>query len=83
VASGQSYERSSRKRVFDPLGMADTTSIPSAEQRKRLATTYGKGKDGKLASSGLVADRTARRAKHPIPAGGLVSSGPDLRSSIR
>ena len=82
VVSGQPYATFLQKRVFDPLGMADTTFYPSPEQRKQLAITYGKEKDqlvaGRFALIGLPAN-----AKHPIPAGGLISSGTDLAKLYR
>jgi CubicO group peptidase (beta-lactamase class C family) len=83
VASGESYEKFLQKRVFDPLEMKDTAFYPTKEQSARLATIYFKGKDDKLFPSpnpiiGLPAD-----AKHPIPAGGLVSSGDDLAKLYR
>jgi CubicO group peptidase (beta-lactamase class C family) len=83
VVSGTRYEDFLQKRVFDPLGMKDTTFYPTKEQLARLAVTYAKGKDGKLAATpntliGLTAD-----AKHPIPAGGLVSCAEDLAKLYR
>jgi len=48
VVSGMSYEDFMAKRLFDPLGMTDTTWRPTAEQMKRMAKTYrpiDKGKD--------------------------------------
>lgn len=76
VLSGQPYEVFLKKRVFDPLGMADTAIFPSAEQLARTARTY-EVKDGKLvAQTGILGPTVG--AKHPIPAGGLYSTGPDL-----
>ena len=34
-----------QKRIFDPLGMKDTTFYPTDAQRARLATAYAKNKD--------------------------------------
>lgn len=83
VASGKLYQDFLKERVFDPLGMANTTFFPTPEQLKRLAITYAKDKDGKLTPNqnsliGLPAD-----AKHPIPAGGLCSTGADLAQLYR
>ena len=84
VVSGESYEEFLQKRVFDPLGMKDTTFYPNEAQLKRLATTYGKDKDGKLiATPNTLIVLPAKGAKHPIPAGGLVSSGADLAKLYR
>jgi CubicO group peptidase (beta-lactamase class C family) len=57
--------------------MLDTTFYPSAEQRDRLAMTYDK-KDGKLVATPGTLIGLAGQPKHPIPAGGLCSTGPDL-----
>lgn len=77
VVSGMPYETFLAKRIFEPLEMSDTTPYPTAEQLKRLAVTYGR-KDGKLvATPGGVLDY-ANGAKHPVPAGGLFSTGDDL-----
>jgi CubicO group peptidase (beta-lactamase class C family) len=77
VVSGQSYESFLAQRVFEPLGMKDTTFRPTPAQLERLAGLYGL-KDGKLVSTtgALIGPATAMR--HPIPAGGLYATGPDL-----
>jgi len=83
VVSGESYEGFLKKRVFEPLGMTDTAFYPTPDQLKRLAITYAKGKDGRLtpAPNNLMA--LPPHPKHPIPAGGLVSSGADLARLYR
>ncbi len=83
VVSGESYEKFLQSRVFDPLGMKDTAFYPTKEQTARLAMTYSKDKDGKLvaAPGGLIG--LPPNAKHPIPAGGLVSSAADLARVYR
>lgn len=77
VASGMSYEAFLQKRIFEPLGMADTTFYPTAAQLERATPIYGK-KNGKLfvAPNDLI--DLPPGAKHPIPAGGLYSTGADL-----
>jgi CubicO group peptidase (beta-lactamase class C family) len=40
VVTGIPYEQFMQQRLFDPLGMTDTTFWPSAEQISRLAKTY-------------------------------------------
>lgn len=77
VVSGHSFENFLQKRVFDPLGMKDTTFYPTPEQLGRSAATYDK-KEGKLT---LVRDPLIgppAGARFPIPAGGLYSTGGDL-----
>lgn len=77
VTSGQSYEAFLTARVFKPLGMNDTCVFPTDAQTARIASLYD-SKSGEL----VVADRPivgpATGAKHPIPAGGLYSTGADL-----
>jgi CubicO group peptidase (beta-lactamase class C family) len=77
VVSGQSYEGFLKQRVFDPLGMCDTTFFPSADQLHRVAVTYDR-KDGKLVAAGPVIIGPTADARYPIPAGGLYSTGGDL-----
>lgn len=79
VRSGMSYEAFVQKRIFEPLGMIDTTFYPTKEQRGRTAVTYGKSKDGKLvAAPDTLLAVPESGAKHPVPAGGLYSTGADL-----
>jgi CubicO group peptidase (beta-lactamase class C family) len=77
VVSGQSYEDFLQQRIFRPLGMADTTFYPTPAQLDRLAVTYGKS-NGKLVPTPNTLIAYAPGAKHPIPAGGLFSTGADL-----
>ncbi len=83
VVSGESYEAFLQKRVFDPLGMKDTTFYPTKEQSGRLALIYFKDKNNKLVSSGNALIGLPANPKHPIPAGGLVSCGADLANLYR
>jgi len=77
VASGMSYEDFLKKRVFDPLGMTDTTFYPTQNLLGRAAPTYDR-KDGKLVVAANAILATPPGAKYPIPAGGLYSTGADL-----
>jgi CubicO group peptidase (beta-lactamase class C family) len=83
VASGKSYQDFLKERVFDPLGMADTTFFPTQDQLKRLAITYAKDADGKLTPNQKSLIGLPPDAKHPIPAGGLYSTGADLAQLYR
>jgi CubicO group peptidase (beta-lactamase class C family) len=40
VLSGQSFDRFLQGRIFDPLGMADTSFFVPAEKKERLAANY-------------------------------------------
>lgn len=77
VCSGQAYESFLQDRIFRPLGMKDTTFYPGAQQLERLAELYAV-KDDKLTSAGWVLIGNPQDARHPIPAGGLFSTGSDL-----
>ena len=49
IVSGMTFDEFLQKRLFEPLGMINTTFYPSDEQHARLATAYAKNKDtGKL-----------------------------------
>ena len=77
VVSGMPYDKYLAANIFEPLGMVDTTPYPTPEQLKRLAVTYGKENGKLVARPGGVLDYLAG-AKHPVPAGGLFSTGDDL-----
>lgn len=82
VVSGQSYEDFLKSRIFDPLGMKDTTFRPTKEQLKRVAGLYG-SKSGKLVLAPDSLLGPPAHARHPIPAGGLYSTGADLARFYR
>ena len=76
VASGMSFEKFLQTRIFDPLGMKDSTFYPTAEQAKKVALTYGV-KDGKLVAAPNNLLDVKANPKHPVPAGGLYSTAAD------
>lgn len=82
VVSGQPYEVFLTQRIFKPLGMNDTAFYPSEEQLKGLAGLY-EFKDGKLNDVGFQLLGPVKGARHPIPAGGLYSTGSDLAKLYR
>ncbi len=45
VVSGKTFDAFLQERLFDPLGMKDTTFYPTDAQRTRLVTPYAKNKD--------------------------------------
>lgn len=77
VVSGTRFEDRLQAKVLSPMGMKDTTFYPSPVQLKRLAHTYNR-KNGKLVDAGTLVNGPPPGAKHPIPAGGLYSTGDDL-----
>jgi len=86
VVSGMPYEDFMQKRLFDPLGMKDTTFWPDAEQVGRLAKAYkpNAAKDGLEATaiSQLTYPLPDRR-RQPMPAGGLFSTAADVARFCR
>jgi CubicO group peptidase (beta-lactamase class C family) len=79
VVSGQSYPEFLQKRLFDPLGMKDTTFYPTKEQQLRLAKSY-KVVDGKLQETPnffLQGRPPESRQRIPAANGGLFSTASD------
>mgnify|MGYP003872418851 CR=1 FL=1 len=81
VVSGLKYADFMQKRLFQPLGMKDTTFWPTAAQARRLATSYQPRKDG----SGLeptpiyfLKGGLSDRSRTAYPAGGLFSTAADV-----
>ena len=86
VASGLSYEAFLQQRLFDPLGMKDTTFWPTAAQVARLARSYrpNKAKDGLEAFDiGQLKYPLDGPGRHPMPAGGLFSTAADVARFCR
>jgi CubicO group peptidase (beta-lactamase class C family) len=82
VVSGMPYEKFMQERLFDPLGMKDTTFWPNAEQISRLAETYKlepKTKDlVEVHINQLTYPLNDRQHRYPMPAGGVFSTATDL-----
>ena len=82
VVTGTSFEAFLSERLFEPLGMRETTFWPSEEQAARIATAYRPAAGG----AGLEAIEidqlhyplTDRRERSPMPAGGLFSTAADM-----
>jgi CubicO group peptidase (beta-lactamase class C family) len=81
VASGIEYSAFMQQRLFDPLGMKDTTFWPNAAQLTRMAKSYKPGP-----TPGTLEEITVTylsptlhdRKRMPMPAGGLFSCARDL-----
>lgn len=87
VVSGIPYERFMQERLFDPLGMKDTTFWPSPEQLRRLAKTYKVDARTKelveVPISQLTYPLDDRQGRYPMPAGGLFSTAEDVQKFCR
>jgi CubicO group peptidase (beta-lactamase class C family) len=81
VVSGMPYETFLDERLFQPLGMKDTTFWPTARQLRRLAKCYKPD----AAKTNLVELDISQlryplddRERQPMPAGGLFSTAADV-----
>ena len=82
VVSGMAYEEFLEQRLFQPLGMKDTTFWPTEKQTARLAKSYKPD----AAKTGLEETTVGQlqyplsdhRKRYPMPAGGLFSTAADL-----
>jgi CubicO group peptidase (beta-lactamase class C family) len=82
VVTGMPFETFLHKRLFDPLGMKDTTFWPSSDQLNRLAKSYESAASGldlrEVSVSQLTYPLDDRQHRFPIPAGGLFSTADDM-----
>ncbi len=81
VVTGQKYEDFMDERLFNPLGMKDTTFWPNEDQIDRLAKSYRPNatKDGlvEFPFGQLLYPLNDRSKRFPMPAGGLFSTAQD------
>jgi CubicO group peptidase (beta-lactamase class C family) len=81
VVGGMPYEEFLQRRLFDPLGMKDTTFWPAGGQLRRLAKSYKSNLESKeLEEIPITQLRYPLddRRRQPMPAGGLFSTARDL-----
>lgn len=81
VASGQRYAEFMQRRLFDPLGMVNTTFWPTPSQLDRLAKSYKPGaKDVGLEEIRITQLKypLSDHSRQPMPAGGLFSTARDV-----
>ncbi len=79
IVSGQSFPDFLQKRIFDPLGMKDTTFYLRPEQLPRLAKIYQRI-DGKLQDDPFdpKGPSPTDHRRFPAPNSGLFSTAPDF-----
>jgi CubicO group peptidase (beta-lactamase class C family) len=82
IVSGMPYEEFIQKRLFDPLGMTETTFWPSKAQIARLAGAYGPNEETNGFAHGRIEFLTKpyddRVHRFPEAAGGLFSTTHDI-----
>lgn len=82
IASGLPYEEFLQKRLFEPLGMSDTTFWPTEAQLTRLAGTYGPNRERTGLARGSIGFLTRplsnRVRRFPEAGGGLFSTTHDM-----
>ncbi|MCH5377266.1 MAG: beta-lactamase family protein [Planctomycetes bacterium] len=82
VVAGMPFERFLDERLFQPLGMKDTTFWPSDQQVARIAKSYKPSPSGQgleeTTIGQLVYPLTDRSHRFPMPAGGLFSTAHDM-----
>ncbi|MFO1483195.1 MAG: serine hydrolase domain-containing protein [Verrucomicrobiaceae bacterium] len=80
IVSGMKYEDFMRTRLFEPLGMKDTTFHPDDTLRARIARTYKMDEDTHELVPGynpfVTSDSSVQHM--PEPAGGLFSTAADM-----
>ena len=85
-ATGKPFDVVMAERIFKPLGMTDTTFVPSADQRARQAVVYRlsdtKPPEPMKVDRGLAAPYLTYGA-HPEAGGGLLSTPRDMIKFFR
>jgi CubicO group peptidase (beta-lactamase class C family) len=77
VISGLSFDAFLQQRLFDPLGMSNTTFYPTTKQRVRLITAYAKNRDTGELTPVPPRPEFGPRDRPPQGNGGLYSTAPD------
>jgi len=81
VLSHEPYERFMQNRLFGPLGMTDTTVVPTRDQLARLAKSYVRDdKTGELRAVPITQLKYPLDdpSRQPFPAGSYFSTAADL-----
>ncbi|MBA3313753.1 MAG: beta-lactamase family protein [Planctomycetota bacterium] len=80
VASGQPFEGFLAERIFEPLGMKDTTFVLTEELQPRRATLYKLSENGKelQPAEHWLNGPAEAKTRGPNPSGGLFSTASDM-----
>ncbi|MCH6258550.1 beta-lactamase family protein [Puniceicoccaceae bacterium K14] len=77
LVSGLPFNVFLQRRIFDPLGMKDTTHYLDADQRKRLVVAYAKDRDTGEVNADTSFWATASPDRPPLGNRGLYSTAAD------
>jgi CubicO group peptidase (beta-lactamase class C family) len=77
IVSGMSFDQFLQKRLFNPLGMKNTTFYLNEKQRKKLVTAYAKNKETGALEAVPPRSDFGSKDRPPQGNGGLFSTGPD------
>ena len=79
VVSGKSLPEFFAERIFEPLGMKDTTFYPTEAQARRIAMSYRKEGERLVEAPNflLQSHRVTSRDRYPAANGGLYSTAAD------
>jgi CubicO group peptidase (beta-lactamase class C family)/glyoxylase-like metal-dependent hydrolase (beta-lactamase superfamily II) len=86
VVTGEPLDKLLKRRLFDPLGMKDTTFYLTEEQLPRLARSYRRTDKGDLEETDirfLGGKSPTSRDRFPAPNGGLFSTASDYARFCR
>ncbi|NLF73594.1 MAG: beta-lactamase family protein [Candidatus Anammoximicrobium sp.] len=78
IVSGKPFDQFLAERIFQPLGMPDTTFHPSPAQQQRLARLYQPGEGGKSLAPATHWLVDVSPDKSPNPSGGLFATVGDM-----
>ena len=79
AVAGQPLDTYFRAHIFAPLGMTDTSFVPSADQASRLVRVHRRGMDGSLEPITME----VRHREFFSGGGGLLSTGRDYLAFLR
>ena len=80
VVSGKAFPEFLQERLFDPLGMKDTSFYPDEARIARIASSYKRTDDGKLEKAHITflgGKSIADKQRYPRANGGLFSTAED------
>ena len=79
AVSGEDLETYFRRRIFDPLGMADTAFVLGPAQHARRATVHAIREDASFVATDMVVEQ---QPEFFSGGGGLYSTAPDYRTFL-